>query len=81
MNNNINFFVYVVNTDIPSENIFSGDIGIGYTSIQTGICDAPYGTMYVAPSSIIPGDPYKASKFMIRRHVLEYFGIKDRWDY
>jgi len=81
MVNNINFFVYVVNTDIPAENIFSGDIGVGFTSMQTGICDAPYGTMYVAPTSIIPiKDPYNASEYMIRKAVLQYFGVKDRWD-
>ena len=82
MNNSINFFVYIVNTDIPAENIFSGDVGVGFTSIQTGICDAPYGTMYVAPTSIIPQkDPYSVSEYMIRRAVLQYFGVKDRWDH
>lgn len=81
MGQNINYFVYVVNTDIPGENIFSGDVGVGYTSIASGICDAPYGTMYIAPTSIIPAkDPYSVSEYTIRRAVLQHFGIRDRWD-
>ena len=79
MKNNINYFVYVVNTDVPDENIFSGEIGVGYTSITAGICDAPYGTMYIAPTSIIPVD--NPSEFMIRKAVLQYFGVQDHMDY
>ena len=74
-----NYFVYIVGTDHEKGEFASGEIGIGFTSISPGICDCPYGTMYVAPPDIIPIN--NPSEFMIRRAVLQYFGIRDHMDY
>jgi len=75
----VNYFIYVVGKDHPDGIFSDGEIGVGFTSIKPGVCDCPYGTMYVAPSSIIPiSNP---SEYMIRRAVLQYFGIRDHMDY
>tara|TARA_Y100001938_G_C7978552_1_gene373112 strand:- start:405 stop:638 length:234 start_codon:yes stop_codon:yes gene_type:complete len=75
----VNYFVYVVGTDHEEGAICSGEVGVGYTSISPGICDCPYGTMYIAPTHIVPHS--NPSEFMIRRAVLQYYGVRDRMDY
>ena len=75
----VNYFVYIVGTDHEEGELTSGEVGVGFTSISPGICDCPYGTMYVAPSDIIPVS--SPSEFMIRRAVLQYFGVQDQMDY
>ena len=75
----LNYFIYIVGEDIPSEKIFTGEIGVGFTSISPGICDCSHGTMYVAPNHIVPTP--NPSEHMIRRAVLQYFGLPASYDY
>ena len=75
----VNYFIYVVGTNHKEGEFDAGDIGVGFTSISPGICDCPYGTMYVAPSNIIPVD--NPSEYMIRIAVLQYFGLPTNHDY
>ena len=45
-----NYFLYMVGTDTPKLPYKRGDCGVGRTQRGPGICDAPYGTMYVVPA-------------------------------
>ena len=75
----VNYFIYVVGTDHEEGEFNAGDIGVGFSSISPGICDCPYGTMYVAPSNILPTS--NPSEHMIRLAVLQYFGLSNSYDY
>jgi hypothetical protein len=52
----MNWFLYVVTKDFLDEDgelVKKGSKGVGECSMETGIIDAPYGTMYIAPGSYV----------------------------
>jgi len=72
-----NYFLYIVGTTNTNWLARRGDCGVGRTEKGPGICDAPYGTLYVvsekyilsATSSRYPGPE------AIKYNILKYYGI------
>ena len=66
-----NYYIYVVGKSHPKGIFNSGDIGVGFTSFAPGIKDCTYGTLMIAPHSVL--DHSSPSEYMIRRAVLSYY--------
>jgi hypothetical protein len=76
----VNYFLYIVTSNNPKEDIRAGEDGWGYCSFKPGIMDAPYGTMYVAPASYIdsqlsPRTTTKTKGEQVKRLIYLYYGL------
>jgi len=49
----VNYFLYIVTSDSPENNLSVNMNGVGKTSLLPGINDAPFGVLYVVPGSYI----------------------------
>ena len=67
-----NYYIYIVGISHPRDKFQAGDVGVGFTSFAPGIKDCRYGTLMIAPNSIL--DHQSPNEYMIRRAVLLYFG-------
>jgi hypothetical protein len=78
-----NWFLYVVKEAFLTEDeiMYTGEIGVGRCSMDTGIMEAPYGMMYVIPDDfVIEYHKKKGLKrvcsSVVRDAVESYFGVK-----
>ena len=68
-----NYFAYFVGRTHPDGLFERGDCGVGYTAFEPGICDCPYGTLYVIPRDCIRGKNPGAE--YIKHAAMRYYGI------
>ena len=72
-----NYFLYIVGTTNTDGLARRGDCGVGRTETAPGICDAPYGTLYVVSEKYIfreAGSRYPCPE-TIKYNILKYYGI------
>ena len=70
-----NYFLYIVG--ITHKPHLRGSRGVGQTELPPGICDAPYGIMYVVPADFVyktTGTYYPHPEAIRRSIELYYFG-------
>jgi len=82
----MNWFLYIVNTDFlddDGELIKNGEAGVGQCSMDPGIVDAPYGTMYII-SGFEVKKYFKKNKIVnlsayhVRKAIENYYFRKDK---
>ena len=72
-----NYFLYIVGTANTDGLVRRGDCGVGRTEKGPGICDAPYGTLYVVSEKYIFDETrsrYPGAE-TIKYNILKYYGI------